>query len=74
MKGKSGDGGWSPYLPLESVPPTWEKRFGPSVGKRAAGAFLGGIVAMSVSAFVALAMFFGVGVFVAALVHGRRSS
>jgi hypothetical protein len=31
---------------LEGVPPTWEKRFGPSVGKRAAGAFLGGIVAM----------------------------
>jgi uncharacterized membrane protein YedE/YeeE len=80
---------------LESVPPTWEKRFGPSVGKRAAGAFLGGIVAMvgarmadgcpsghglsgmmqlSVSAFVALAMFFGVGVVVAALVYGRRSS
>jgi len=80
---------------LESVPPTWEKRFGPSVGKRAAGAFLGGIVAMvgarmadgcpsghglsgmmqlSVSAFVALAMFFGVGVFVAALVYGRRTS
>ena len=79
---------------LESVPPTWEKRFGPSVGKRAAGAFLGGIVAMvgarmadgcpsghglsgmmqlSVSAFVALAMFFGVGVLVAALVYGRRS-
>jgi uncharacterized membrane protein YedE/YeeE len=80
---------------LESVPPTWEKRFGPSVGKRAAGAFLGGIVAMvgarmadgcpsghglsgmmqlSVSAFVALAMFFGVGVVVAALVYGRGSS
>jgi uncharacterized membrane protein YedE/YeeE len=31
---------------LESVPPTWEKRFGPSIGKRAVGAFLGGIVAM----------------------------
>lgn len=31
---------------LESVPPTWEKRFGPSVGKRAAGAILGGIIAM----------------------------
>ena len=31
---------------LESVPPIWEKRFGPSVGKRAIGAFLGGIVAM----------------------------
>jgi uncharacterized membrane protein YedE/YeeE len=148
MKGKTGDGGWSPYLAgvllgllaiasvyattrllgktsylgasttfvraagllertvtpdrvaaneyftREKVPPTWEKRFGPSVGKRAAGAFLGGIVAMvgarmadgcpsghglsgmmqlSVSAFVALAMFFGVGVLVAALVYGRRS-
>jgi uncharacterized protein len=80
---------------LESVPPTWEKRFGPSIGKRAAGAFFGGIVAMigarmadgcpsghglsgmmqlSVSAFVALAMFFGIGVLVAALVYGRRSS
>jgi len=79
---------------LESVPPTWEKRFGPSVGKRAAGAILGGMVAMvgarmadgcpsghglsgmmqlSVSAFVALAMFFIVGVFIAALVYGRRS-
>lgn len=31
---------------MESVPPTWEKHFGPSTGKRAAGAFLGGIVAM----------------------------
>lgn len=31
---------------LESVPPTWRARFGPSVGKRAAGAFFGGIVAM----------------------------
>ena len=31
---------------LESVPPAWKERFGPSVGKRAAGAFLGGIVAM----------------------------
>jgi len=31
---------------LESVPPTWEKRFGPSIGKRAVGAFLGGIIAM----------------------------
>jgi hypothetical protein len=28
---------------------------------------------LSVSAFVALAMFFGVGVLVAALVYGRRS-
>jgi len=80
---------------LESVPPTWEKRFGPSIWKRAAGAFAGGIVAMvgarmadgcpsghglsgtmqlSVSGFVALAMFFGVGVVVAAFVYGRRSS
>jgi hypothetical protein len=82
-------------LKLESVPPTWEKRFGPSIGKRAAGAFLGGIVAMvgarmadgcpsghglsgmmqlSVSSFFALAMFFSVGVLVASLVYGRRSS
>ena len=33
-------------LKIESVPPIWEKRFGPSIGKRAVGAFLGGIVAM----------------------------
>jgi len=80
---------------LESVPPTWKKRFGPSIGKRAVGALLGGIVAMvgarmadgcpsghglsgmmqlSVSSFVALAMFFVVGVIVAAIVYGRRSS
>jgi uncharacterized protein len=80
---------------LESVPPTWEKRFGPSIGKRALGAFLGGIVAMvgarmadgcpsghglsgmmqlSVSSIVALAMFFSVGVLFAALIYGRRSS
>lgn len=26
---------------IESVPPTWEDRFGPSIGKRAAGAFFG---------------------------------
>nr|WP_321469302.1 YeeE/YedE thiosulfate transporter family protein [uncultured Desulfobulbus sp.] len=31
---------------LESVPPTWEERFGPSIGKRAVGAFMGGVVAM----------------------------
>jgi hypothetical protein len=31
---------------LESVPPLWKERFGPSIGKRAIGAFLGGIVAM----------------------------
>jgi uncharacterized membrane protein YedE/YeeE len=30
----------------EGVPPTWAARFGPSVGKRALWAFLGGIVAM----------------------------
>lgn len=30
----------------EGVPPTWRKRFGPSVTKRAAGGFLGGVVAM----------------------------
>jgi len=80
---------------LEGVPPVWKKRFGPSVGKRAAGAFLGGIVAMvgarmadgcpsghglsgmmqlSVSSFVALAMFFSVGAIVAAIVYGRRAS
>jgi hypothetical protein len=79
----------------EGVPPTWEERFGPSVGKRAAGAFLGGIVAMfgarmadgcpsghglsgmmqlSVSAFVAMAMFFGAGAAVARIVYGRRRS
>ncbi|MDY0187155.1 MAG: YeeE/YedE thiosulfate transporter family protein [Syntrophus sp. (in: bacteria)] len=80
---------------LEGVPPVWKKRFGPSVGKRAAGAFLGGIVAMvgarmadgcpsghglsgmmqlSVSSFVALAVFFSVGAIVAAIVYGRRAS
>ena len=31
---------------LEKLPPLWEKRFGPSIGKRAVVAFLGGIVAM----------------------------
>jgi hypothetical protein len=31
---------------LESVPHTWEERFGPSIGKRAVGAFLGGVIAM----------------------------
>ena len=80
---------------LESVPPTWEKRFGPSIGKRAAGAFVGGIIAMvgarlaggcpsghglsgmmqlSISSFVALAMFFGVGVWVAHIVYGGGKS
>jgi len=80
---------------LESIPPTWKKRFGPSIGKRAVGAFVGGAIAMmgarmadgcpsghglsgmmqlSVSAFVALALFFGVGVLVARFVYGRRPS
>jgi len=30
----------------EAVPPTWSQRFGPGVARRAAGAILGGIVAM----------------------------
>ena len=78
----------------ESVPPAWADSFGSSVGKRAAGAFFGGIVAMvgarladgcpsghglsgmmqlSVSAMVALALFFGVGILVAHLVYRRKS-
>ena len=31
---------------LESVPPTWEKRFGSSIAKRAIWAFAGGVIAM----------------------------
>jgi hypothetical protein len=31
---------------LESVPPIWRERFGGGIGRRAIGAFLGGIVAM----------------------------
>ncbi len=79
---------------LENVPPVWRQRFGPAVWKRAAGAILGGMVAMigarladgcpsghglsgmmqlSVSAFVALAMFFGAGVLVAHVVYARSS-
>lgn len=79
---------------LESVPSIWKERFGPSIGKRAIGAFLGGIVAMigarmasgcpsghglsgmmqlSVSSLVAVALFFGIGVLVAHLVYNRRS-
>lgn len=79
---------------IEHVPPIWRQRFGPSIAKRAAGAFFGGVVAMmgarlasgcpsghglsgmmqlSVSAFVALAMFFAFGVVVATLVYRRRS-
>ena len=78
----------------ERVPPTWEKRFGPSIGKRALAAFVGGIVAMlgarmadgcpsghglsgmmqlSVSSFVALAMFFGTAILVARIVYGKKS-
>jgi hypothetical protein len=30
----------------EGVPPLWEEHFGPSMGKRALAAFLGGVVAM----------------------------
>jgi uncharacterized membrane protein YedE/YeeE len=80
---------------LESVPPTWEERFGPSIGKRAVGAFVGGVIAMvgarladgcpsghglsgmmqlSVSSFVALIMFFGVGALVAHIVYERGAS
>lgn len=82
-------------LKIESVPPIWRQRFGSSVGKRAIGAFLGGIVAMvgarladgcpsghglsgvmqlSVSSLVAVAMFFVFGVLVAVFVYDRRSS
>lgn len=78
----------------EAVPPTWSHRFGPGVAKRAAGAILGGLVAMvgarmadgcpsgnglsgmmqlSVSGFVAMAMFFGAGIVVARLVYGGQS-
>ncbi len=78
---------------VESVPPTWARRFGPGVGRRAVFAFLGGVVAMfgvrladgcpsghglsgmmqlSVSGFVALCMFFGMGIVVARLVYGGR--
>ncbi|MBF0233733.1 MAG: YeeE/YedE family protein [Desulfamplus sp.] len=80
---------------LEGVPPTWKERFGPSIGKRAVAALVGGIIAMigarladgcpsghglsgmmqlSVSSFVALIMFFGVGVLVAHIVYKRRVS
>jgi hypothetical protein len=77
---------------LEAVPAIWEKRFGPSITKRAIFAFLGGIVAMigarladgcpsghglsgmmqlSMSAFIALAMFFGIGALVAHLIYRK---
>ncbi|MBU1056120.1 MAG: YeeE/YedE family protein [Proteobacteria bacterium] len=79
---------------MESVPPRWKERFGPSIGKRAIGAILGGIVAMvgarmasgcpsghglsgmmqlSASSLVALAMFFGIGVLVAGMFYKRRA-
>ncbi len=78
---------------LEAVPPVWRERFGGGVGKRALGAFLGGVVAMfgarmadgcpsghglsglmqlSVSGFIALGLFFGVGVLVAAFVYRQK--
>ena len=78
---------------LEGVPPTWTERFGSSVGKRAAWAILGGIVAMigarmadgcpsghglsglmqlSVSGIVALALFFVSGILSAHFVYGGR--
>ncbi len=80
---------------LESVPPIWKERFGPSVGKRAVMAVIGGTVAMvgarladgcpsghglsgmmqlSVSAFAALILFFGLGVLTAFLVYAGRDS
>lgn len=80
---------------LEKIPPLWQNSFGSSMAKRAAGAFLGGIVAMigarladgcpsghglsgmmqlSVSSFVALALFFGTGIIIAALIYRGRAS
>ncbi|MBP9649987.1 MAG: YeeE/YedE family protein [Syntrophaceae bacterium] len=80
---------------VEKVPPIWRERFGFSMTKRGAGAFLGGIVAMigarladgcpsghglsgmmqlSASSFVALALFFAAGALTAALVYRRRAS
>lgn len=77
----------------ESIPPTWQERFGSSVWKRAVTAFLGGIIAMmgarmadgcpsghglsgmmqlSLSAFVALTVFFVTGVIVANLLYRRK--
>ncbi len=77
----------------EKTPPSWAKRFGPSVGKRAIWAVIGGILAMvgarladgcpsghglsglmqlSISGFVALALFFGTGILVARLVYGGK--
>jgi uncharacterized membrane protein YedE/YeeE len=77
---------------LEAVPPTWEKRFGSSISKRAIFSFLGGIIAMigarmadgcpsghglsgmmqlSMSSFIALAFFFGVGALVANMMYRK---
>ncbi|MBN2654425.1 MAG: YeeE/YedE family protein [Nitrospirae bacterium] len=78
---------------LEPVPPIWKDRFGSSIYKRAAGAFIGGIIAMigarmadgcpsghglsgmmqlSMSSLVALALFFGSGMIAANLIYARR--
>ncbi len=78
----------------EAVPPVWRERFGGGVGKRAAWAFAGGVVALfgvrladgcpsghglsglmqlSGSGFLAMLMFFGVGIGVARLVYGRAN-
>lgn len=80
---------------LEGVPPIWKERFGSSIGTRAVGAFVGGVIAMvgarmadgcpsghglsgmmqlSASAFVALALFVGIGVLVAHVVYGGGKS
>jgi uncharacterized membrane protein YedE/YeeE len=77
---------------LEAIPPTWEKRFGSSIAKRAIFSFLGGIIAMigarmadgcpsghglsgmmqlSMSSFIALAFFFGVGALVANMMYRK---
>jgi hypothetical protein len=37
---------WDRSFRLEAVPPVWRERFGPSVGKRAVAALLGGILMM----------------------------
>lgn len=78
----------------ESVPPTWEKRYGNSIAKRAVFSLFGGVIAMigarladgcpsghglsgmmqlSLSSFVALAFFFGIGALVAHLMYKRSS-
>ncbi len=73
---------------LESVPQVWRERFGPGIGRRALGAMLGARLAdgcpsghglswlmkLSASGMVAMLMFFGMGVFAAAIIYGRKSS